>query len=191
MFFYILFVPSIIILLVTMFELLIVRKHDSVLYQYCQLRRNILGYLRTKGTRLSEPDYVLANQMLDYVGITIHDFHKLKEEVFNVRKARKLAKASWRVHTKRDIFAETSNKQLKNLQNQFRFLILISIFAYTPFLKSEVVLRLLYQLAKFIAKLGWQVGKKSLVFFDGLRKDIKWLKEPNHQYDLLNKKSYC
>lgn len=186
MFFYLLIVPSFAIILVTMFELVHIQKHDRILYSYCQLRRNILAFLRSDGLKLSEYEYQLTNKMLEFVGITIHDFNMFKKEVFNFRKAKKLLKASVRAHHHKDIFVETENKNISRLQNQFRYCIIISMFAYTPFIMSELAVRFIYSVGKVLAKAGLQRGKNILTYADVFRGQKEWFKKPENHYNLFD-----
>lgn len=135
---------------------------------------------------MPDHEYRLINRMLDFVGITIHDFHHFKKEVFNFRNAKKLAKASVRAQHKKDIFTETNNKDIGLLQSQFRFCIVQSIFAYTPFLRHEIVLKVIYSMGELLAKLSLRRGKKILKYVDIFRSDIEWFKKPEHHYDLFD-----
>jgi hypothetical protein len=190
MFFYLVIVPAIIMVVVMIFELSIINKHDKVLFQFCQLRRNMLAYVRQKGITMPEADYVLMNELLDFVGNTIHDFKYLKEEVFNVRKAKKLAITSKMAQREKHVFMSTDNKKIKVFQNQVRFCLINSILAYTPFLKYELVLRVLYAFGSLMARFSYQKSKNFLGYIQIYIDDKKWFDDPKHHYNLY-KNNFC
>lgn len=188
---YILLVPSIGLIVLTSLELLAHRKHDRVLFAWAQLRRNILALLREQGTTMSDKEYAITNQLLECVGVTIHDFSYFKSELFNVRRIKNLARA--RVESVRglgklsSVFEAIENKDIRKLQSEFKYCTIRSIFAYTPLITSEVIIAVLATLGKLLVKMSIKKGRNMLVYTGVLREDLKWIKKPEHHYNLYSK----
>lgn len=103
---YILLVPACILLIISIIQMLNIRKHDRVLYMYCQLRRNILTTLRETPVKdWSESDYQLINNLSEYIDVTIHEFSS------SIKKDSSL------------IFAKTNNKEIQKHQQQLKVLV--------------------------------------------------------------------
>src|SRR6266702_1750215 len=85
MYFYFLIIPSLVVLALVCLDLCRIKKHDKVLYRFCQIRRESMSFLRKKGFSLSVHDYTVLKEMLDGLDITIHNYNACKCKVFNYR----------------------------------------------------------------------------------------------------------
>jgi hypothetical protein len=62
-----------------------------------------------------------------------------------------------------------------------RFCLITSIFAYTPFLKSEIAIRVLYKIGELVGKWSLKKGRNIVRYAETLRADLLWSKEAGHQ----------
>ena len=54
------------------------KKHDTVLYRFCQIRRNIMKLLRDNYLDLTVDSYKTLRNLLRNINLAIHDYNNLK-----------------------------------------------------------------------------------------------------------------
>lgn len=83
----ILFVEIILIstLILKIYELQSINKHDKILYAFCQIRRDIIKLIREQNIDLSSLHYNELKKLLEIVNSVIHDFNDWKASIFNLR----------------------------------------------------------------------------------------------------------
>lgn len=68
-------------------------RHDKYLYKFCQLRREIMSYLRINHDIISKQEYQATKQILDVLNGTINLYSKNEaSNFFNFRKFAKFVK---------------------------------------------------------------------------------------------------
>lgn len=181
MFFYLLVLPVIGLMLVTISHLRGRRKHDVVLYRFCQIRRELMAFLRAEGTQLSAGDYRFALRFVSALHGTIHNYKDHKEGMFNFRLFLLFLKRfSESVDELRRI--PTSDlPRLQELRYRYGNAMLRGFVVFTPFFRSEMVLRLLSAMARVGGKYFAGRVKKVLVAFRQLADEYG----PHTQYGTL------
>jgi hypothetical protein len=147
MFVYVLFVPALVLLIIGTLQLRGLRRHDVVLYRFCEVRRELMIYLRKEGLHLSPGDYEFAALLADTLHSTIHNYQHTKKKVFNFRKFlvfftrfKESVNALNRVPT-------TENKELLKVRNAFGNALVEGFMVFTPFFRHELALRAISYLA--------------------------------------------
>ena len=122
-----------------------VGRHDHVLFPFCELRRDIMGFLYEsvfeKPGTLSREEYTSAHRLLDVVNETIHNYNQHKTPMFNLRKMVKHLSA-YRKTTKVTLNIP-ENPQIQAFHKCFVQLLATAFIAYTPLIRWELALRLL------------------------------------------------
>ena len=133
-----------------------VAKHDRVLFPFCQLRRNIMRFLRehmpNDSNALSRQEYESILQLLDVVSTVIHHYNRHKTVMFNLRK---VIKCIWKYrHTLKRVppIDMTANAEIQEFHRRFEGLLARAFIEYTPLIRFELVLRM------FV--FAYRVGKK-------------------------------
>lgn len=125
-------------------------KHDRVLFRFCQIRRDLMKDLRDRyDTTLSRQEWQAANFLLEILNGVIQHYHSHKTTMFNLRKVRLMIKSDLQRYqdTQQKIKARLSevpkNTKVYELYGDFSRASLQSFFTYTPFIRTEILLRLL------------------------------------------------
>lgn len=77
MLFYLLIIPSSVVLVIILIDLQRRRKHDKILFALYQIRRDIMSFLFREGSSLSKADYVAVRMLLDKTNNIIDHFGRL------------------------------------------------------------------------------------------------------------------
>lgn len=174
MLFNVLMVICIVLCLRMVLRLKQMRRHDRVLYKMCQVRRDIMALFRERGFELSKHDYFAVRSLLDVVSVTIHNFDECKTTVFNIRFLSRWAAEMRRRNKEIDTFAVPKDDEALRIFNAYRKATVSAFFTYTPFIRSEVFLRLLLftlaSCASFIGRLG-------VTSFARIAENLFWAKE--------------
>jgi hypothetical protein len=169
MFFYILLFPILLSLLLVFFNLRRMRKHDIVLFRFCQIRRDVMRIIRDKNLEISQEDYFALRDLINGLEITIHHYNECKTTLFNMRSYLKWFKEYKKNAKKLKLcIDDNSNPEIINLSDRFRFALLMAFFAYTPFIKSEATIRIFAWILNFLTKIGIKQVKK-------ICDNFKWL----------------
>lgn len=169
----------VIIILFTLFEFIYlknIQKHDRYIFEFCDLRRDIITYLYEERNRLSRADYIQLREILDTNNTTIHNYKENKYTMFNFRRF---------IDKLRTIENDRSGKvneskvlpEIKDFQVRLVHIIFNAFIAYTPFLKSEVILKVLY----FVTSKAVKAGVKSLVPYE---KDLEFIRHIEKEHKI-------
>ncbi len=151
--FYIFIVP---VILVSLYMILLLRglkKHDQVLYAFCQVRRDAMSLVREHNLALTRDDYLALREIVDATSATIHDYNLCKIYVFNFRRFLAAIRRFKGIELKTNE-GEVLKYEIVRLRNSFGRALVFSFFTFTPFLKSELVLKLLQRTLTGLATLG-------------------------------------
>ncbi len=169
MIFYALIGPVLILSLVMLVYLRRLKKHDEVLYAFCEIRREIMAILRRDLFEIQREKYVGLKHLLDATGNAIHYYNDNKATMFNYRRF-----AQWL----RDSRASAETVQRLNLPNDPEILkirehfgvAMVSAFcAYTPLFRSELLIRVSLLLLRTAVNAGWQQAEGIFQFADWFR----------------------
>lgn len=155
MIWYILIIPMLLMQVYTFIYLRKVRRDDKALFKFCQARREIMSFLRTKeALELSQEDYIHTRHILGMTNHTIHHFNDLKPS-FNLRLfLRSMRKINAQIKAEDRKVEVVTNPQVQALANSFVTCLIGAFFTYTPFLRHEIVITLAKQGANLLASLG-------------------------------------
>lgn len=133
-------------------------KHDKYLYKFCQLRRDIISYLRINHDIISKTEYLAIKQVLDLLNKTINLYSKNEaQNLFNIRKFAFFVKETKALSDSSKKFVECNNEVIKSFRNKLGSNIIDAFFAYTPFIFTEIFLKILYRVIRFFVKV--QINK--------------------------------
>lgn len=165
--FYVFMVPLLLLLFYMIIYLRKLKKHDIVLYKFCQLRREAISILAEKNFNLSRDEYFSVRNLITILNSTIHNYNEYKTAIFDMRKLLKHfrdLKTSAKEIEKLEL---PQNQQIEKLYNKFLFSMFYAFFAYTPFLKSEIILNII----------AYAFGRVS----EKITRNIQWLKKETHK----------
>ena len=151
--FYIFTVP---VVLASLYMLLCLRglsKHDRVLYAFCDVRRDTMSILRQYAHDLSKEDYIALRDIERATSATIHDYNLHKIYLFNFRKFRAALRRIEGLGLEPN-HGHALKHEIVRLKNSYSRALLFAFFTFTPFLKSEVVLRAVHSVLSALARLG-------------------------------------
>lgn len=165
--FYLLMVPLLLVLFCMILYLRKLKKHDIVLYRFCQLRRNTISMIAENKLTLSKEEYSSLRTLITILNSTIHNYNECKTAVFDIRNLFKHFRELKKSTNEIENLQLPDNKDIKELYFQFLFSMFYAFFAYTPFLKSEIVLTI-------ITYAFGRISVKS-------KTNIQWLKNEAHK----------
>lgn len=156
--FYIFTVPVILASLYMILALRAVRKHDQVLYRFCQVRRDTMSLIREHNLALTKDDYFALREIVDATSATIHDYQLCKIYVFNFRKflaaIRRFKDMELKINR-----GDLLKHEIVRLRNDFGRALVFSFFTFTPFFKTELALKALTGTLSGLATLGGKYMK--------------------------------
>jgi len=134
-----------------------VQKHDTILFPFCQLRRDIIAFLHANVVvspdSLSRDEYRSLRRLLGALDVTIHNYNRHKTVMFNLRRIMRDIQTYKRASE--TVVDVTDNAEIRGFHDDFRRLLAKAFIAYTPMIKSELAIKLIVQ----SAHLGYRAGK--------------------------------
>ncbi len=145
-------VPPLLVSLYMLIMLHRIGRHDRALFNICHNRRNAMRVLRD-GDGLTRQDYIALRDLLEAQSLTIHEFDSCKTHIFNLRWFIAYMRRAKKLDHK---FKETkiTNEVIAHLYDEFDASIIYAMLSFTPFLKSEYLLRFLVFAFRALARLG-------------------------------------
>lgn len=140
------------------------KKHDSVLFPFCQLRRDVMRYryeavMGMHGS-YSRSEREALRRLSRELDETIHNYKSHKTVMFNLRKIIKYIQ-KYRHALKQTASLEmTDNTEIKKFHARFACLLARAFVAYTPLIRWELALRLMVFAGSFI----WRIGKMRMQY---------------------------
>ncbi|MFA5240496.1 MAG: hypothetical protein WC476_12425 [Phycisphaerae bacterium] len=135
-----------------------------------------MNMLREQGFGLKKTEYQELRQILQILNPLIHEYNQIKKKFFNIRSfikhLRNLKDSAERIEK----LKVSDNSAISILQVRTCTAILLAFFAYTPFIKCEILLRLSILLFQCLAKLGISFVRKALnylTFFQNFRDKLE------------------
>ncbi len=180
---YVMIVPVMSLFLWALRQLNLMKKHDQVLYRFCQIRRDIIQILRQENFSLHKKEYFELRYLLHCINITINNYDVLKISFFNLRKFIEFA---------RDFKDEINDIKLSKKQRVLGFqrrtgyAMFEAFFSYTPLIKSTIFLSFL---VFFIQKLPTLCEKLFNVSAGGMLEFMSWFKREYHNFSTVKNTS--
>lgn len=166
--FYAMVIPTGILLIVGLFKLARIKKHDYVLYRFCQIRRDLIHVLRDEEPELSTIAYERTEKILTVINGVIHDYDFCKANLFNVRKLTRYFGLAARDTQQ---LQKTGFAQIDAIIESMERSIVDAFFLFTPFLRSEIIFKLFSFIASHVISLVVRDIKDSLPSIAFLRKE--------------------
>jgi hypothetical protein len=153
---YLMLVPTMIGLLWMIRVLRKMEKHDRVLFPICQDRRDLMSFIRQSydADTLTREDYLYARWMLDALNNTVALYNDHKARLFNFRAYLRFLKKYLESSQELKSMPRTENHQLREIEKKISADLSRGFISYTPFLRSEVLVRVLIFLLSALAHLG-------------------------------------
>lgn len=170
-------IPTTLMLIHMIYHMNKIRKHDKVLFRFCQLRRDILQYLREKGNNLPEKDYKEIRTLVDLVNDHIHHFDDHKSGLFRLNGLFSNAKSVYTKVRKSEEKKVPNNKKIEAFYNSYGKSLLIAFLTYTPFLASKIIVLLLIKILELIKISTGHFLSEKLDFSESF---LKWLRSENN-----------
>ena len=162
-------------------RLLCLKKHDDVLFRFCETRRKIMKILRDRGFELPKEDYLVLRDLLDAVNMTIHNYDYCKTSVLNFRKLKKRASELKKEDEAVKRLDDVKDKEIRQVIKSFRWAMICAFFAYTPLIKSSFIIYLLARILKGLSFAGLEGLRQAASFLFWLNGEVVSLhQQPNH-----------
>ncbi|WP_435979198.1 hypothetical protein [Psychrobacter sp. DM4] len=149
-----------------------IQKHDRYIFEFCDLRRDMITYLYEERNGLSRSDYIQLREILNTNNVTIHNYKDSKHTMFNFRRFIDKLRV---IENKKSRVESNVLPEVKVFQVRLVHIVFDAFLAYTPFLKSEVIIKVLY----FITSNAVKAGFKSLVPYE---KDLEFIRTLGKEY---------
>ena len=171
--FYLLFVPVFVLMFFELRYLLGLRKHDRVLFPFCNIRRELMTLLRDHHQDLSVEDYLYARNMLNALSHTVSIYRDHKSRFFNFRAFLRFLRAYQSSADEIAKIPRTKHPQLQAMEQQLNWAMFRGFMAYTPFLRSEIVVRVLLAIMTFLGNLGVKFLSRRIDDISALVADVR------------------
>jgi len=148
--FYLLIIPALIMLSFMIMQFYAIKKHDKVLFEFCQARRDLMGILRRDNVNISKKNYVALTKLVEFLNRTIHNYDEMKTSLFNIRKFFRYLKQYEKDIKKIEKIKIPDNPEVIEIYRKSSIAMLKAFLTYTPFIKSQLCLYLLVHLLKTI-----------------------------------------
>ena len=159
-FVYLAIFPSLVLCFLALVYLHYVRKHDLILFRFCQIRREMMSLLRERGTELSKQDYNALRFFLKGINNLVQRYSVHKFNMLNARAFAAWARKNAKLLEESEAIPKSNDEQIQILQMRTNIAIALGFFAYTHFLRFEVTVMVLAHLSKFVGRLGSGVLKR-------------------------------
>lgn len=154
---YLLIAPVVLLMLRELRFLLMLRKHDRVLFPLCQIRRDVMQLLRDQGVEMTRDDYIYARSMLTSVSHVVSIYGDHKAKVFNLRSFLRFVKEYKATARELSQTPRTKHAALNEIERRLNAAMLKGFLAYTPFVKSEITLRVFLAVMQLLTHLGFKM----------------------------------
>ena len=128
-------------------------KHDKCLFNFYQLQREIMSYLRNNCDFISKRDYLAAKQILSVLSAAVNFYEKDKiSSPFNLPKFAKYVKETKYLSDSSQKLIKCDNNYIKGFADKLNRNIIAGFCSFTPFILAKIILKLLYFIGLFFAK---------------------------------------
>lgn len=175
--FYLLFVPASIALALELRHVWHLRRHDTVLFGFRRLRSDVLRFISENVETVTREDYAFARQIL----LALDNVERAREcnrvRFFNLRAFVRFLKQFSMTADQIARMPQPTRQELRALEARFGAAVLREFHAYTPFIGSEIVARLVLSTLIFVcklpARLGHRAAKRAIAAYRGAIRSIE------------------
>jgi len=122
----------------------LIAKHNRALFPFFELQRDIMNFLlvnaREKPGAFNKERYVFTRDLLRMVDFTVDNYHAHKTLIFNARKMAKHLEEYQRAAVPAVNVPDAP--EIQAFHSRFRRLLVRAFFAYTPLIRSEILVRI-------------------------------------------------
>lgn len=117
-----------------------IRRHDHVLFLFCQIRRDAMALVRERQFDFEREDYIALRNLIELLNTTIDNYNEYKTVVFNVRRLANLL-IKYRKTARRfdDKLRETHDPTINALSHRFVLAMMEAFLAYTPLIRLTLM----------------------------------------------------
>lgn len=167
--FYLVIIPILVSSIFMIYKLRKIKKHDEVLFHFCQIRRNAMELLRKNYINMGNEEYRAVRRIIMVLNGTIHDYNDYKISIFNFRRFYRMVKNYKKTASSIDRIKLPDNNEIERLHQDFGIGMVKAFFAYTPFLQSEIIFKFVIFLLKFITNIGIEyINNRARIVLDSL-----------------------
>lgn len=156
------------------------RKHDVHLYRFCELRRDSIKFLYDEYKNLSRTDYIALRKLILALNVTINNYKVHKKALFDFRAFTRYVKEVKPFEDDVDEIS-TNNEKIHELRERMSHAVIEAFFAYTPFLKHQVVANFIFFVLSAAVKTGSEKFSNDLNILGEIDQSRSRLNELAHQ----------
>ena len=173
--FYITLIPVLVLSIFTIHYLKEETKHDKVLYSLCEIRRGIINILREENFNFSKEEYFSIREFLGAVNNSVHYYNRAKLILFNFRLFLNFLKMYNDEIGKSEKIKLSNNPEIREFYKKFASTLIVGFFTYTPFIRSEILFRLVIYTGRHLAKYSKQRVNNYIDILSNIREQSKEL----------------
>jgi len=173
MFFYFLIFSSFIMACGMLYHVNKLRKHDRILFSFCQIRRDAMQLIASRQLSLSKAEYNSVRDLSLCLNVVIHDYDECKNTIFNIRRLIRMMKAFKQTTKDVDRIKIPNDPEIIQLHSKFRIAMFEAFLTYTPLIRSEILVKLLVMILAFIGNRGVKSMGKAGEYFNWLLDEMK------------------
>lgn len=181
--FYLLFIPAFFISCLMIVHLQRLKKHDLVLYRFCQVRRESMQFLRNNWEDLPREEYIALRKLLKILNTTINRYNDHKTVLFNLRRFVERVREFEYFSKKVEQTEIPKTVEIQQLYKKTSISFLYGFFAYTPLIKSEIFIKISLIIISFLTMLG---VKKINDFIDPIVESIINVRKQAHDLGICD-----
>ena len=164
--------PTIIFLMVALVKSRREHRHELVLYEFCEIRRDAMAMLRVHGDTMEEKEFGKVRRLVEVLSDVIHHYDEYKWGIFNLRKVlfnteRVKGAIQWLNNQ------PGTNEDIQKLNKRLVYAMAKAFIVHTPFF-TEFVLRVIAGLLKRIGVQKYHNGMRRLADLE------RWFKQNRH-----------
>ncbi|MCK5228641.1 MAG: hypothetical protein KAR13_00145 [Desulfobulbaceae bacterium] len=160
--FYLLFIPTFFVSILMVIHLRNLKKHDIVLYKFCQVRRESMQFLRNNWEDLPREEYLALRKLLSVLNTTINRYNDHKTVLFNLRRFIEEVKEFDSFSKKVASTEMPKTDEIQQLYIATSKSFLYGFFAYTPLIKSEIFVKISIIIISLLTLVGIEKFNNSI-----------------------------
>ena len=137
-----------------------IARHDGVLFRFCEIRRRVVRLLfdRHLENGLSARDRCDGIRLLNLLNQVIGDYGERKAVMFNFRRFVRAIEEYEKTAGELRMPRPPQDREIADLYEQASVSILLGFLAYTPLIRSELLLRLFGFFARAVLRRALPIG---------------------------------
>ena len=159
---YLLLIPFSFVSLLVILHLRNIKRHDVVLYKFCQVRRESMQFLRNNWESLPKKEYVALRELLETLNTIINKYNEHKAVLFSLGRLIKHIKEFNSFSKKIQPVEAPETEEIRQFYLETSKSFLYGFFAYTPLIKSKIFVKVVVVVLKVSTSLGINKFNRSI-----------------------------